>query len=342
MTRVEMLWESCDPLAALVERFGFDAPAAAATWMSDVVTDQWHLPAPTVHRLVLSGSNLIAWIDSDDGPRIAKVSAAAAEHARLAHNIDLVIRADSSGVPVSVPLPSANGRRQVAVDGFAVSLQQRLGGAMLDVTVPAQVASAGATLARLHQALADHPRPRDMKGRWDRPMTELIDHRHRAHAGQLPAALLDRLGEHAAAAGSLDPPRQFVHLDFRSANVVMDGDAVAAVLDFEDAAVAAPVLDLARAATLLGTRFRDWAPISAAVRAQFLAAYTRVRPLDEAERAWLPALLLSTALAMVPVGADPQGWGSAARVVLSDEAGSVGADPPPRCASGTGGDEGDG
>ena len=53
-----------------------------------------------------------------------------------------------------------------------------------------------------------------------------------------------------------------MHLDIRSANLLCDGDRIPAILDFEEAGIDYPVDDLAKAAVLLGTRFRDWAPVS--------------------------------------------------------------------------------
>lgn len=294
MTWVEMLWESCDPDDALVDRFGFDVSSAAA-WVTRAVVAHWDHPVRSVQRLVVSGSNLIAWITCEDGRLIVKVSCDPSRHDRLASAIDRVVFADGCGIPVSVPEATGSGARQVLVGGFAVSLQRVRPGPFLDVTVHEQVVAAGEALARLHLALARYPGAVEPDDPWNRP----------------------------------------------SANLLMEGDEVGTILDVEDAAMAAPVLDLARAATLLGTRFREWSPISAQVRSAFLAAYTRVRPLDAAEQAWLPVALLWSGLAMIPDGDDPQGWGAAAQALMSDDAGSVAADPAPSRASGSGGDEGD-
>lgn len=340
MTWVEMLWESCDPDDALVDRFGFDVPSAAS-WVSGAVVAHWNRPVRSVERLVLSGSNLIAWITCEDARRVVKVSCDPSRHDRLASAIDRVVFADACGIPVSVPEATAGGTRQVLVDGFAVSLQRVRPGPFLDVTVPEQVVAAGEALARLHLALARCPVAVEPDDPWNRPPAALLEEWRGWNAPHLPSAALERLRGLAAAARSHEPPRQVVHLDFRSANLLMVGDEVGTILDFEDAAVAAPVLDLARAGTLLGTRFREWSPISARVRSTFLAAYTRVRPLDAAERAWLPVALLWSGLAMIPDGDDPQGWGAAAQALMSDDAGSVAADPAPSRASGVGGDEGD-
>lgn len=69
---------------------------------------------------------------------------------------------------------------------------------------------------------------------------------------------------------------------------------------------------------MLGTRFRDWGPVSNEVRATFLAGYRRVRQLTAVEESWLEVLLLWYAFALVPPGDDPTGWGSAALSQLAE------------------------
>ena len=72
------------------------------------------------------------------------------------------------------------------------------------------------------------------------------------------------------------------------------------------------VFELARAAVLLGTRYHNWGPVPAEVRAEFLTGYSSERPLTPAEAGWLDILLLWHALMMVPPGDDPTGWGRSA------------------------------
>ncbi|MFC3988179.1 phosphotransferase enzyme family protein [Actinoplanes siamensis] len=119
-------------------------------------------------------------------------------------------------------------------------------------------------------------------------------------AGRWVADTLDRL------------PAQLVHFDFRSANVLSAGAEVTAILDFEEAQHDHRLVELARAAILLGTRYHDWGPVPAEVRAGFLAGYQAVCPLTPDEASWLEILLLWQAMAMVPPGDDPTGWGPSA------------------------------
>ena len=110
--------------------------------------------------------------------------------------------------------------------------------------------AAGQELARLHQALSSYPRPFDDDG---------------------PAG----------------PNRQPVHGDFRSANILVDGACVVAVLDFDDAATGSRIADLGKAAVLLATRYRDWAPTDPETRSAFIDAYRDLAPLTDIEQSEL-------------------------------------------------------
>jgi len=113
-------------------------------------------------------------------------------------------------------------------------------------------------------------------------------------------------------------PVQLVHGDFRSANVLCAEEGIAAVIDFEEARFDHRIVELARSAVLLGTRFHDWGPVSSEVRSQFLDGYQSVRPLTADEAAWFPVLVLWPSLLMVPSGEDRAGWGAAALAYVSE------------------------
>jgi integrase len=144
------------------------------------------------------------------------------------------------------------------------------------------------------------------------PLTERVTGWLDARAEQLPAAARDALRGLVASAPPDRLPRQLVHFDFRSANILCAGGEVTAVIDFEEARHDHRLVELARAAILLGTRYHNWRPAPAEVRTEFLAGYQSVRPLTRAEAGWLDILLLWQAMAMVPPGDDPTGWGPSA------------------------------
>lgn len=129
-----------------------------------------------------------------------------------------------------------------------------------------------------------------------------------AGAEHVPATVRDTLSRLVADAPSDRLPTQLGHHDFRSANILCAGAEVVAVIDFEETRLDHRVVELARSAVMLGTRFRNWGPVSAEVRAGFLAGYQSVRRLTPAEAGWWDILVLWQALAIAPRGDDPTGW----------------------------------
>jgi homoserine kinase type II len=63
--------------------------------------------------------------------------------------------------------------------------------------------------------------------------------------------------------------------------------------------------------------------VSSEVREGFLAGYRSVSRLTPVEAGWWDILLLWQALAMVPPGDDPTGWGSSALSHLAELAAGV-------------------
>jgi homoserine kinase type II len=169
-------------------------------------------------------------------------------------------------------------------------------------------------LARLQDALAAYPdadRVATLAGPPE-PLTDRITDWLDSGAEHVPATTRDTLRRLIVDAPADPLPPQLLHHDFRSANVLCAGAEVAAVIDFEEARLGHRVVELARSAVMLGTRFRNWGPVSAEVRAGFLAGYQSVRRLTPIEARWWDILVLWHALAMVPPDDDPTGWGPSA------------------------------
>ena len=122
-----------------------------------------------------------------------------------------------------------------------MGLQRVIEGGLLDIADAEQVRAAGEMLARLHLTMADYP-------------------------GTIPTEVPPA------------PGTQLVGNDFRSANILWAEGRIAAVLDLEEATYRHRADDLAQAAVLLGTRYHDWAPTPADVRARFVAAYASILP----------------------------------------------------------------
>jgi len=135
------------------------------------------------------------------------------------------------------------------------------------------------------------------------------------HVPEAARATLRRL---VAGAPAAQLPTQLVHGDFRSSNILCTGPKIAAVIDFEEARIDHCIDELARSAVLLGTRFRDWGPVSAEVRTIFLSGYQSRRRLTPVEECWWDILVLWYALALMPPGDDPTGWGPSALSQLAE------------------------
>lgn len=311
-----MLWESVDPQEALTRRFGFTDAGQLADWVATVLADAWGLEAISCDQVVISAGNALVWITSSQGRMIVKWSVVPWMFPRLTNVARLTSWLEGRGLPVSAPLPALSGDLQVELGGFSVGLQPVVEGSMLDADDSAQVHAAGAVLARLHLAMAEYPdhgglgpggqaESTPLRTRVDRWIASAGD-----HVAPLAASLRRRLG--SLPPDTTLPPAQLVHLDFRSSNVLCAGDRIKAILDFEEAGDDFAVYDLAKAAVLLGTRFRHWGPVSSETHDALVAGYQAVRELSCAEAAWLKPLVLWGTLQLVPESDDPTGWADSA------------------------------
>lgn len=328
---LEMLWEADKPSDALRTRFGFPDAAAAGRWVTATLAEHWGVRVDFCERIVMSDRNALAWVGSPDGHMIAKWSVAPERFLRLSALARLTVWLDDQGLPVNAPVATPDGHHQIAVDGVSLCLQREVAGHLLDTTDEDEVRAAGAVLARLHASLATYPDARQVPGLVTRTTTlttEVTGWLDRV-PDHVPATARDSLRQLVAAAPDTPLPSQLVHGDFRSANVLWAGSQVAAVIDFEEARLDHRVVELARSAVLLGTRFRDWGPVSSQVRRSFLDGYQSVSRLETVESAWWDALVAWHSLAMMPAGEDPTGWRAAALSQL-EGAHARGASPPLR------------
>ena len=318
---VAMLWESVDPHTALTSRFGFTDAAAATRWLADTLAAQWGIALHSCERIVISAGNALAWLDTSAGSLLAKWSVRAEYFPRLAELARLTAWLDGRGLPVSALMPARDGRLQLELDGVSLGLQSVIAGALMDADDQAQVYATGAVLARLHQALADYPhtdRIAVLPG--DRPSAPLADQLRHWLESTDPTPGAETLRDWVAALPAIDGmSTQLIHSDIRSANVFCDGPRVVALLDFDDAYVDYPVHDLAHAAVLLGTRFRNWGPVPVSSHRTLVAGYESVRPLSSVEREWLSVVVLWRTLgAARGAGDDPTGWGQSVRELIAD------------------------
>lgn len=310
---VEMLWESVEPLSALRDRFGFDSEAVAHDWLALVLREGWSFELFAVSRMVLSGTNALAWMSTSHGLLVAKWTADRSSIGRR-NQIGEVLRViRRRGLPVSAPIPALNGTSQFVHEQMSVSVQYAFEGSILDCTSNVQVREAGKVLAELHEALGD----RDSMPEADLlPASTLGVHESvagwLAHAPPwLPSPGLRRLRRMLSDESPVRLPRQIVHGDYRSTNVLWSSSRISTVLDFDDMRVAHRVDEVARSCVLLGTGFREWHPVSQSVREEFVGGYQSAARLTDDEKRLLPLLTLQNALAAIP-GADSSDWMDAA------------------------------
>lgn len=317
---VEMLWETASADVVLHDRFGFAGAGEAAAWITGTVRSLWGIEVFSCARIVMSDSNALTWLETSAGRLVAKWSIATDRFVRLGALSTVLAELAHRDVPVSAPLTSCDGRRQVEVDGVSLALQREIPGQILDTADPAQVRAAGAQLAWLHRALAEITQDVPVLGSSDAvpSVRARIEEWLGGDRSHLPAPALRTLAD------SLDAeddglPVQLLHGDYRSTNILWSGNKVAAVLDFDEAKVDLRVDEIGRSAVLLGTRFTDWEPVTLAVREEFFRGYDAVNRPSDSERRWRRILVLWYSLATVPESDGRSSWSRAAAEELEAE-----------------------
>lgn len=309
-----MLWETSDPKGVIETRFNFSDGDAAGRWVATTLDEYWGVQVDSCERIVMSGHNALAWVGTPAGPMLAKWSVAPERFPRLTALAQVTAWLDGQELPVSAPVAALDGQRQVQIDGASVCLQRQINGDLLDTTDPDQVQAAGAVLARLHDALEKYPHaaqalesdtPSPSMAAW---ITGWLD----SDPQRAPVEARDALRRLVTDAPEDLPPTQLLHGDFRSSNILCAGTAVTAVIDFEEARYGHRIDELTRSAVMLGTRFRDWGPVSPQVRADLLDGYQSEHRLTATEAHWWDILVLFYSLTMIPSGDDPTGWRHAA------------------------------
>lgn len=303
-----MLWEDVEPQQTLSDRFGFDSAQAAGDWARAMVAEHWGRSTTATSRVLLSAGNALAWVGDGTQEYVAKWSVVPQRFARLRRAARVCAALHDLGHPVSEPLPTASGRRWIEAHGSHLTLQRVVDGPLLDVSSPAQVQAAGAALAGLHLALARIDEPVPPADPIFGDLAGMVDLWQGMAPDRLPDDALDLLGELTVGLSAPPTPHQWTHGDYRSANILMAGQAVHTVLDFEELTDDHAVVDAAHAAVRLGTRYRGWGPVPTSVHRDFRSGYESVRPFSDLEAQWWDVVRLWQTLGKVPEGPDPTGW----------------------------------
>ena len=202
-----------------------------------------------------------------------------------------------AGIPVPDPQADAHGEILHQVAGKPAALATKLRGRSQLAPQAVHCAAVGELLARMHLAARDYERQQpNLRGLpwWNDTVPVVLP-----HVGAEQAALLtsELAYQNHVAAGSAYAalPRGPVHADLFRDNVMFEGDELTGCFDFYFAGVDTWLFDLA-------VTLNDWAidlPTGAtdpARTAALLHAYQAVRPLTDAERRLLPAMLRAGAL----------------------------------------------
>lgn len=214
-------------------------------------------------------------------------------------------------LPVHTPRPASDGADMAIYesDGMAPRLAwmvRFLDGALLaDVQkTPALRRDTGRMLARVARALADFSHPAaDRVLLWDvaraAQVADLVPHVADDAMRQRVARVFAQFTE-AVAPRLATLPAQIVHADFNLHNLLADpqGQRITGILDFGDMLRTARVADLAVAASYhVGIDEDPLAPVR-----DLVAGYESVLPLDDAERALLPALIATRIAMTITIG----------------------------------------
>lgn len=260
------------------------------------------------HPLTRGTNNEMYRIDAASGAYVLRVAGQRVSLRRLAFEYDVMTRLRALTLPFALPIPllttqgDLSARIQIADGEALATLTPLIPGAEPKRDNLAQAEGAGAALGQLDDALARIALARSDDALDWRSTGDLAHCHPFAPEPQQAIATLplpaDALASLTAGYDSLlaqiaplyaSLPRQLSHEDYDTSNVLMVGERVSGVLDFEFCALDLRAMDLVVALTWWPfERFGsgdEW-PIIAAL----LRGYARWRSLDSAEIAAIPAL----------------------------------------------------
>jgi homoserine kinase type II len=261
--------------------------------VNEILADYELPPAVACAPIAVGTINTNVRVQTADGLRFLRINEGKSlEDVR--REAAIVSHLAARGVPTPAPLRARDGQPFTRWRGQLVSLFPWLPGRTLSRAdlVPAHAAEVGRALAALHLAGADYPD--HSPGRYE---PAEIDRRLATVAALATAARSDLqdaikiLGPELAALPAdrhRDLPMGIIHADLFIDNVMYEGDGLAALIDFEQAAWGRLTYDLAVTTLAFGYGRDDFRP---EIVTALLAAYAAVRSPTAAERAAFPAEL---------------------------------------------------
>ena len=196
------------------------------------------------------------------------------------------------GIPVPDPAADAQGNILHTVKGKPAAVVNKLRGKSQLSPQPTHCAAMGEMLARMHLAGQDFDRIQpNLRGLawWNETVPVVLPHLNADQATLISAELAFQ-SEVSATAAYAALPKGPIHADLFRDNVMFEGETLTGLFDFYFAGCDSFAFDLA-------VCLNDWCidlptGVHDAARAQaMLAAYQSVRPLTDAERTLLPAML---------------------------------------------------
>ncbi|MBA3477045.1 MAG: homoserine kinase [Lautropia sp.] len=203
----------------------------------------------------------------------------------------------TKGIPCPDPVTDERGRLWSLLAGKPATLVTRLRGSPVAHPSPADCATVGALLARMHRAAEDFgPAPANSRGLqwWPVAFAALKDELAPAQVSLIADELKEQQ-DYAASAGYRRLPASAVHADCFRDNVLIDLQSGPAVIDFYFACEDKWIFDLAVACN-------DWCveadsgELAADRTAALLGGYRSVRLLKGTEQAAWPMMLRAAAL----------------------------------------------
>lgn len=273
----------------------------------------WPIEAPSTLTPLAGGTNNRAWlVEAERGPAyVLRLMAGGADPVRVRYEAALLAALDAISLPFDLPLPLLTRAGDMLVlveqdnaEPAVATLTPFLPGRVPDRTV-ANNAHAGVALAQLDAALASIPAS-SLPANQGTPRFFYGDLAHCHPLVPDPLAAAEQLLQPVQVQpisqifrqtqrdwetlAAQDLPQQLLHRDYGPGNMLMDGERVTAILDFEFAGVDRRVFDLCVAISwwpvrAMGTG-QEWELIDS-----FGRAYSAFLPLTNEELHALPATL---------------------------------------------------
>jgi homoserine kinase type II len=223
-------------------------------------------------------------LDTGRGPRLLRVYAAERLRENVEFELSILAHLSGAGFPCQQPLRARDGELLGTLDGRSYAVLTYLPGRTMkqDELSPAVSAQVGALLARLERLLRGFV-PRGAKPSADHALVETLVQEVRP---RLKPASVEAFDRDWAEVGPLfaperEGPPQVVHGDLYYQNVLFDGATVRGIIDFDDAFVGSPFLELALVGMEFATRednALDEALLSPLLRAYVAAGGAPARP----------------------------------------------------------------